>query len=78
MLIEDCIACNCGTATALYICTSTACANHKQQVFCNKCLLKGLHTHFPVVTIHDATANIEENWKSVTQNVTATYNQIKA
>jgi hypothetical protein len=30
-----------------------------------------------VVNIHDATTNIEENWKVIVRSVTAVYNRIK-
>ena len=41
-------------------------------------MLQGQHSHFPVLTIHEATVNLEEEWKKATENVTATYNKVKS
>lgn len=61
--------CNCESGeVVIYFCDVNGCpANRRQQAYCQRCMEKGKHSHFPLKYILDVLKDEEALWTTITE-----------
>ncbi len=55
----------------IYVCNHEPCPNNKKQkLYCNSCLIKGGHVHFPADLIIDKLNGLESKWSQLVDALT--------